>query len=111
MRGHLRAFTVRRFWTGSPTIFRRVGFYLAYDRSLRRSNLSLLLVSTHEFSPSSWFGFYLRVNKSKAFFDDADAHFVLNCTIPPAVNNGAIMRSGIISYIFFGNVDSSRSPR
>jgi hypothetical protein len=30
-------------------IFRRVGFYIAYGRGLRRSNLSPLLLSGHEF--------------------------------------------------------------
>jgi hypothetical protein len=30
-------------------VFRRVGFYIAYGRSLRRSNLSPPLVSSHEF--------------------------------------------------------------
>jgi hypothetical protein len=38
---------------------------------------------------------------SKAFPEDPDSSHVLNCTIPPAVNNGLIERSGIVSYTLF----------
>src|SRR6187549_858357 len=51
-RGDLRALRVKWFRAGSPMVLGGVGFYVADDRSLRRSNLSLAVVSSHGCHPS-----------------------------------------------------------
>jgi hypothetical protein len=64
-------------------------------------------VSFHSTGSSGIFPKAQQIGWSKAFFDDADAHFVLNCTIPPAVNNGFIC--GRASSLTFSTVDSETS--